>query len=210
MRFSKLLEQKASLFRLTELESSDKHDDTEKKDDWTQVTSVERRSRGGNYACVHMRRGDFARSRGGVPSVSWVGAQLVTRMMERHLDTVFVSTDASDQEMRELRQSLDGVRVVRYEPSHSELSVLKDGGVAIIDQIICSHAQYFIGTRESTFTFRIQEEREMMGFQLEDTFDMLCGEGEVECEGGTRWQIDWGRPGRDWRLPEKTSDRSEL
>ena len=69
--------------------------------------------------------------------------------------------------------------------------------------------RYFIGTRESTFTFRIQEEREMMGFRLEDTFDMLCGDGDLSCESGTRWNIDWGE-GKDWSLPQSSNDRSEL
>ena len=40
----------------------------------------------------------------------------------------------------------------------------QDGGIAIIDQLIASHAKYFIGSYESTFSFRIQEEREIMGF----------------------------------------------
>ena len=208
MRFSSVLESVAAEFRLAQLESSEQHDNTVKAGDWTAVTSVERSQRGGNYACVHMRRGDFARSRGGVPSVAWVGKQLVRRLADRKLDTLFVASDASEEEMATLRQTMTGVNIVRYTPSDRELALLKDGGVAIVDQIICSHAQYFIGTRESTFTFRIQEEREMMGFLLEDTFDMLCGEGELECEGGTRWMIDWGQ-GRDWTLPPASDDRSD-
>jgi len=49
--------------------------------------------------------------------------------------------------------------------------VLKKGGVAIIDQIICANARYFVGSKESTFSFRIQEEREIMGFDPKTTFD---------------------------------------
>merc|ERR1711936_758900 len=73
------------------------------------------------------------------------------------------------------------------------------GGVAIIDQSICSHARYFIGSRESTFTFRIQEEREIMGFKLDTTFDMLCGEGKLSCEKGTQWKIEWGKQNQKWQ-----------
>ena len=58
--------------------------------------------------------------------------------------------------------------VTRFKPTERQLKWYKDGGVAIIDQVICSYAQYFVGTRESTFTFRIQEEREMLGFTLEE------------------------------------------
>ena len=75
--------------------------------------------------------------------------------------------------------------------------------------IIHNFVRYFIGTRESTFTFRIQEEREMMGFRVEDTFDMLCRDEELSCESGTRWKIDWGDD-KDWSLPETDRQRSEL
>ena len=129
-----------------------------------------------------------------------VGQQLTKRLKKRNLDTVFVATDASEKELNVLRDNIPGIRVVRYRPSEAELRDFRDGGVAIIDQIVCSHARYFIGTRESTFTFRIQEEREMMGFREEETFDMLCRDGEEECEGGTQWKIDWGPVDRDWSL----------
>lgn len=32
--------------------------------------------------------------------------------------------------------------MVRFEPSSEDLELLKDGGVAIIDQWICAHARY--------------------------------------------------------------------
>merc|ERR1719397_1779815 len=92
--------------------------------DWREEggAGAARQQRGGQYACVHLRRGDFARSRATqVASPKWAGRQLAAR------------------------------------PTKQELRQFGDGGVAIIDQIICSHARYFIGTRESTFTFRIQE-----------------------------------------------------
>ena len=129
-----------------------------------------------------------------------VGQQLTKRLKKRNLDTVFVATDASEKELKVLRENSPGIRVVRYQPSEADLRDYRDGGVAIIDQIVCSHARYFIGTRESTFTFRIQEEREMMGFREEETFDMLCRDGEEECEGGTQWKIDWGPVDKDWSL----------
>ena len=129
-----------------------------------------------------------------------VGHQLTKRLKKRNLDTVFVATDASEKELKVLKDNSPGIRVVRYQPSEAELRDFRDGGVAIIDQIVCSHARYFIGTRESTFTFRIQEEREMMGFREEETFDMLCRDGEEECEGGTQWKIDWGPVDKDWSL----------
>ena len=205
MRFNKILVSVADKFRLGELGSSDKDDNTVLDTDWWRHTVDRRQVRGGQYACVHMRRGDFAGSRGDqVASVIWVAKQLDMRLGQRHLDTLFVSTDASDTEMEILRDNLSQeIKIVRFRPTESELELYKDGGVAIIDQIICSHAKYFIGTRESTFTFRIQEEREIMGFMLEDTFDMLCKDGEMKCEGGTKWKIDWGYRA-DWSTPVKS------
>ena len=141
-----------------------------------------------------------------------VGHQLTKRLKKRNLDTVFVATDASEKELKVLKDNSPGIRVVRYQPSEAELRDFRDGGVAIIDQIVCSHARYFIGTRESTFTFRIQEEREMMGFREEETFDMLCRDGEEECEGGTQWKIDWGPVDKDWSLSKGkiSQKRTEL
>lgn len=64
----------------------------------------------------------------------------------------------------------------------------KDGGVAIIEQIVCSHARHFIGTHESTFSFRIQEEREIIGFPVSSTFNRLCGSNK-NCEKPSKWLI---------------------
>ena len=144
-----------------------------------------------------------------MPSIKWAGKQLNQRMKDLKLEVLFVSSDASKKEFEELSRNMKETLLVRFEPTKKELETFKDGGVAIIDQSICSHARYFIGSRESTFTFRIQEEREIMGFKLADTFDMLCGEGDYTCEGGTRWKIEWGD--KEWETPSRTiSGRTEL
>lgn len=67
---------------------------------------------------------------------------------------------------------------------------MKDGGVAIVDQIICSHAKAFIGTYESTFTYRIYEEREILGFSKDTTFNTFCKyEDGKNCEKNSVWPI---------------------
>jgi len=201
MRFSAKLVAEADRVRREQLGSEDWTENTEVKEDWWRHRAGRQQGRGGDYGCVHMRRGDFARSRGSqVPSVASVGKQLAQRLKKRDLDLLFVATDASEKELKVLRDNTPGIRVSRYRPSEAELRDYRDGGVAIIDQIVCSHARYFIGTRESTFTFRIQEEREMMGFSEDETFDMLCRDGETKCEGGTQWKIDWGPVDKDWSL----------
>lgn len=47
--------------------------------------------------------------------------------------------------------------------------------------------RYFIGTYESTFSFRIQEERELLNIHPNHTFNRLCGNDEVDCKQPTRW-----------------------
>jgi len=211
MRFSNILVDRADRFRLEVLGSEDIKDDTLVQDDWREHMA-ERRERGGPFGCVHLRRGDFARSRKDqVPSIRWAGEQLSKKMREKKLGVLFVSSDATKEEFRELSANTKDVKVVRFEPTKEELELFKDGGVAIIDQSICSHARYFIGSKESTFTFRIQEEREIMGFELKDTFDMMCGEGKDACEGGTQWKIEWGKTDKKWKTYEKNKEgKSEL
>lgn len=45
-------------------------------------------------------------------------------------------------EFEELQHHLQEYQVLRYEPSEVVRQTYKDGGVAIIEQIICSHARY--------------------------------------------------------------------
>ncbi|OQR68769.1 GDP-fucose protein O-fucosyltransferase 2-like [Tropilaelaps mercedesae] len=66
---------------------------------------------------------------------------------------------------------------------------LTEGQIAIVDQIICSRADVFVGSFESTFSFRIQEEREILGKAPDTTFNRLCADGETGCEQPTRWTI---------------------
>lgn len=50
--------------------------------------------------------------------------------------------------------------------------------------------RYFIGTYESTFTFRIQEDREIIGFPTKTTFNYLCRIKE-KCNSNGQWEIVW-------------------
>uniref|UniRef100_A0ACB8GFB0 GDP-fucose protein O-fucosyltransferase 2 n=1 Tax=Sphaerodactylus townsendi TaxID=933632 RepID=A0ACB8GFB0_9SAUR len=90
-------------------------------------------------------------------------------------------------EIEELKGLLPGM--VRFEPSEKEMKLYKDGGIAVIDQWICAHARYFIGTSVSTFSFRIHEEREILGFDPETTYNRFCGDEERTCEQPTHWKI---------------------
>jgi len=49
--------------------------------------------------------------------------------------------------MKELRQHLKpNCKLILYRPSHDIRTRIKEGGIAIVEQIICSRAKYFIGT----------------------------------------------------------------
>jgi len=66
---------------------------------------------------------------------------------------------------------------------------LSDGECAVLDQIICSFSKHFIGTRDSTFTLRIFEEREILGFSSDANFNYLCpDQNEMNCEKATQWK----------------------
>jgi peptide-O-fucosyltransferase len=94
-------------------------------------------------------------------------------------------------ELADLKKAMLPLSLFHFKPTPEELESFLDGGVAIIEQIICSHARAFIGSYESTFSFRIQEEREIMGFDPNTTFQRLCGDDDVACQQPSRWRIQY-------------------
>ncbi|KAJ8704042.1 hypothetical protein PYW07_013336 [Mythimna separata] len=144
------------------------------------------------YLSVHWRRQDFARSRGNdVPSISGTAKQIrnVLKMLPT-IKKVFIATDASMVELNKLGKALSnrGYKIHFFLPSESIIDEYGDGGIAIIDQIICSKAAHFIGTHDSTFSYRIQEEREILGFDSSTTFNRLCPD-TGRCERPSKWTI---------------------
>lgn len=183
MTFADHLVKEAAKFRRNELNSTDETDLT--------FPSEERKAVGGNYLCVHLRRKDFAIGRSKeVPSIKGASEQIRNALNDLKLDTVFVATDAPPEEKKELKSYLSDKNVVMFKPSSELKKKYKDGGIAIIEQIICSRARKFIGTHESTFSFRIQEEREILGFPPETTFSRLCGDNEKKCKQPSQWKIE--------------------
>ncbi|XP_046399109.1 GDP-fucose protein O-fucosyltransferase 2 [Ischnura elegans] len=208
MRFASPLIQEGTKFRQQFLNSSDELDDTVSPEDWRdEKPSLGHKdgikgkeiifSKGGPYLCLHLRRQDFLWGRSSeVPSLKWAALQVLKHLERLKLSTVFLATDAPDKEVAEFRQYIGpNYNVMQWKPSMAQKRLYKDGGVAIIEQIICRHARYFIGTHESTYSFRIQEEREILGFHPDSTFNRLCG-GDVpstgeesRCERPSRWRI---------------------
>lgn len=98
---------------------------------------------GGNYLCAHLRRADFLQGRESTtPSLRAAATQIKTQATTHNLQTVFVSSDCTVQEYLDLKSYLPRLKVVKFIPAtETERIHLKPGGIAIVDQIICSHAR---------------------------------------------------------------------
>lgn len=190
MRYNPELYSVANEYRETFLNSTNDRDNTARPNDWTKEKR-RRNAVGGAYVSVHLRRRDFLVGRSStVPTIKSAASQIKDTLDQLKLNTVFVATDATGEEFDEIKEHLSNYTVLRFIPSDDVLNKFKDGGVAIIDQIICSYARYFIGTAESTFTFRIQEDREIIGFPTKTTFNYLCNDAK-KCGSDGQWEIVW-------------------
>ena len=199
MRFNKDLVKISDEFRHKNLDSSDEKDSTFQKEKWENQRAERGSAKGGPFICAHVRRKDYTFSRKDqIPDLKSAAQQLAKKAQEQKVTKIFISSDAPESEIAEIQNYLpENLKVFRFKANQEILKLYKDGGVAIIDQIICSHAKYFIGSYESTFTFRIQEEREIMGFEVDKTFDMLCKSGEFNCQKGNIWKIVYDSVSRD-------------
>ncbi|KAL1512523.1 hypothetical protein ABEB36_002104 [Hypothenemus hampei] len=189
MRFNVKLRQIAKEFRREFLNSTDSNDNTHLPIDWRDE-KPKRSAKGGPYLAIHLRRQDFLRGRPDqVPDLKSVADQISKKLVELNLTKVFIATDAPLSEYNELQKFLNpNHETFKYVPSIEVENEFFSGGIAIIDQIICSYARYFMGTAESTFSFRIQEEREILGFPTKTTFNVLCKD-ENHCEKPSIWKI---------------------
>ncbi|CAI9727350.1 Hypothetical predicted protein [Octopus vulgaris] len=191
MVFSKDLRSIGDEFRAEFLNSTDATDRTIWESDWRKMIRKERNAFGGPYLGVHLRRKDYLRAhRDHVPTLKFAAKQIRKLLKQFGLQKVFIASDDPD-DVEKLRKKLKKkYEVYNFIPPKDILAKYMDGGVAIIDQWICAHARYFIGTHLSTFSFRIQEEREILGFKTITTFNRLCKEEEgAECEQPSKWTI---------------------
>ncbi|XP_066257171.1 GDP-fucose protein O-fucosyltransferase 2 [Euwallacea similis] len=189
MRFNMKLREIANEFRRTYLNSTDESDNTFLAPDWRD-DKPKRSAKGGPYLAVHLRRRDFLRSRPDqVPDLVSVAEQVSTKLEELQLSKVFFATDAPAKEFEQLHGFLSSkYEVFKYTPTKDIERKYSAGGVAIIDQILCSYARYFVGTSDSTFSYRIREEREIIGFPTKMTFNVLC-KNKDKCEKPSVWKI---------------------
>ncbi|KRZ33462.1 GDP-fucose protein O-fucosyltransferase 2 [Trichinella pseudospiralis] len=191
MRYSASIRKAADDFRREELNSDDVTDKTEILEDWTLMKVKPGQAIGGPYLAVHLRRRDFVTSRSKqIPTVKGAAEQISKLLKTLKLEIVYLSTDAPETEVDELKSFLNETAVIkRFKPTDAQLQKFLDGGVATIEQWICAHAKYFIGTAESTFSFRIQEDREILGFSHNTTFNCLCPDHNLNCEQPAKWYM---------------------
>ena len=59
------------------------------------------------------------------------------------------------------------------------------------EQIYVLFHRYFIGTCQSTFSFRIHEERDILGFKEKTTYNCICGKQSPKdrCEQPSDWRV---------------------
>ncbi|XP_034476870.1 GDP-fucose protein O-fucosyltransferase 2 [Drosophila innubila] len=192
MRFAQSLNQVAAEFRLFSLSTTDTSAGVQRPAMW-ELERPKRDARGGDYLCAHLRRGDFVKSRESTTPTLKAAAQQIKQLLRAfNLTTVFVASDATPYELLELKELFYRFRFVHFTPeSNVQRQQLKDGGVAIVDQLICSYARHFVGTYESTFTYRIYEEREILGFSKSSTFNTFCKALGGNCARNAVWPIVW-------------------
>lgn len=186
--FARHLREGADAFRRKYLNSNDEDDHTHYEEDWRIQIPLEGHARGGPYLGVHMRRGDFVFVHKEItPSIAKIGKEIAKILMKYKISTVYVATDGSDKEIQELQSYFDAT-VHRFPHTNSMLQKYRDGGIAIIEQWIVAHARYFIGTCHSTFSLRIQEERDILGFDEDTTYNCVCSDQapKEKCSQPTR------------------------
>ncbi|XP_074601052.1 O-fucosyltransferase 2 [Brevipalpus obovatus] len=207
MRFAPDLVSIGNRFRSDHLESWDSKDGTGEDTDWRKTIKQPGQASGGPFLAVHLRRQDFVTHRSEhVPSIDCACKQMASMAESRGLERIFISSDADNDEWKQIydyfkRQKVHDLKVYRFQNES-----LSPGQVAIVDQWIAAHAKVFIGTFESTFTFRIQEEREILGFHEDTTFLSLCPRCDHDGANSTKinrcwqlskWRINYGKSDKD-------------
>lgn len=123
------------------------------------------------YVAMHLRRGDFLRVHSElVPSLLEV-VKIMKLLLAEHegISHVFVATDGTlgrghgakaDVEYIQKRAP-KGVTVLQYtDPKDTDLHM---GEFALVEQILCTQAEFFIGTQTSMFSDIVMQERALHG-----------------------------------------------
>eukprot|EP00042_Codosiga_hollandica_P022854 m.87112 g.87112 ORF g.87112 m.87112 type:complete len:263 (-) comp50958_c0_seq3:100-888(-) len=133
------------------------------------------------YLGVHLRRSDFLYAhKDTLVSIEHAAQQMSALAKENEVKAVFLATDAREDDSEYRQLSKAKLRFFRYpggkgiENEFKKQPLFSEGQRAIIDQIICASADVFLGTAESTFTYRITEERDLLRKSSETTYNTFC------------------------------------
>jgi len=192
--FAQHLREVADKFREKKLKSTDDKDKTPYADDWRKQMPEDGSALGGPYLSLHMRRGDFTYAhQETVPSIEEIGTEVAKQLKKYKLKKVYLATDGTDEEVKELQSHFEA-KIYRISRTKKDVEMYRDGGIAIMDQWIAAHGRYFIGTCSSTFSFRIYEERDILGFDPKTTYNCICGQQAPKdrCEQPGGWRVKFG------------------
>lgn len=137
------------------------------------------------YLALHLRRGDFLTAHAGlVPSLLEVVKIARAVLKEQGLQQVFVATDGTrgrghgaHADVAYLRKRMpSGIKVFSYAPEKDVQ--LHMGEVALVEQLLCAEAAYFIGTQTSMFSDLVLQERAVHGKAVKSAA-LFEGEGDV-------------------------------
>ncbi|XP_055386490.1 GDP-fucose protein O-fucosyltransferase 2 isoform X2 [Condylostylus longicornis] len=172
MRFNKNLVEEADKFRLKNFNSTNNLDLVQRPHNWKDEIYY-RGAKGGPYLCAHLRRGDFLNGRENlIPTLKSAAIQIKGKLKELNYTKVFLSSDCTKEEFNNFRSYLNKIQVYKFQPEPHQLYKIKDG------------------TFESTFTYRIQEEREILGFRKNLTFNTFCKNEDLSnCQRNAVWPI---------------------
>eukprot|EP00043_Microstomoeca_roanoka_P010977 m.103752 g.103752 ORF g.103752 m.103752 type:complete len:410 (-) comp15055_c2_seq1:1794-3023(-) len=145
----------------------------------------------GPFLALHLRRADFLFvRRNDIPALTDTTKQISVLLRHYQLKHVFIATDArsTDAEFTTFLESLSPAPVM-----YTGTDNLHPAQLALIDQWICVQAAVFVGTPGSTFTSRIQEERDILG-RAESTSHLLLehakpGPQPFSLESKAKWPI---------------------
>ena len=122
---------------------------------------VARQFGGQPFISIHWRRTDFLQVRASQPGVLQSAADLVAhvrRLQQLHgVKHVYLATDSDDE--RELAVVREALGPARYTPASPAVALRSRTILANVEIVVCAMAAHFLGTKTSSFTLAISEER---------------------------------------------------